>query len=420
MVKLLDGRALADKIKHRLSKQAESFPLKPGVAYLAFGEDPASVKYISAVQKACREVGFFFQMEKFPIDISPGEFLRRLEEFNRHQEIHGILIQAPFPPQLNPQEVCKKISPQKDLDGIHPLNQGFLYSDAPVFIPCTAKAVLYLLKEHDIKMAGRFVVIIGRSLAVGKPLAHLFLHENATVTVCHRKTVEIKRMTRMADILVVSAGSPRLVERDWVSSGAAVIDVGIHAADGKLVGDVDASSVSETASWLSPVPGGVGPVTTACLLENAFQAFQQLNPSIFSADKGKKEGEMRKSLMLDGKMNPLNQVFENKGDERRQYRRLNHHLEVRYYISANSTPIKVYTEDISVGGIRVKNPFPINEHYQFPMRITLKPETNLTVKAIVKVAWQKPTNSEWSIGLEFIHIEDSDRKIIQDFIEEAQ
>jgi methylenetetrahydrofolate dehydrogenase (NADP+)/methenyltetrahydrofolate cyclohydrolase len=299
VAKELNGRYLAQKIKSQLAEKVGSLPLKPGLAYLAFGEDEASAQYLSAVQKACREVGFFFLSEKFPEDVSIEDFLNRLAELNSSQEIHGILIQSQFPRQLNFRRICQEISPQKDVDGIHPFNQGLLFSDSPVFIPCTAKAVWYLLKENGIKISGKSVVILGRSLSVGKPLAVLLLRENATLTICHKQTVNLKDVSRTADILIVSTGSPGLVKQDWVSPEAVVIDVGIHVVKGKVVGDVDTAAVFEKASWITPVPGGVGPVTTACLLENTFHAFQQLNLKLLQLDFSKKAGRCEEIYKLD-------------------------------------------------------------------------------------------------------------------------
>lgn len=276
--RVLDGRKLAEKIRKQLAEkiaQAKKISgLTPGLAYLLVDNDPISKIYVAGKTRACKEVGIFSITETFPSTIQEQELLQKIELLNDQENIHGIIVQLPLPPHLKTDRIMEKINPGKDVDSFHPFNRGLLFASHAPFTPCTPKGIILLLKENGIPLEGKHVVILGRSLVVGRPLAMMLLNENATVTICHQKTQNLEKITQSADILVAAIGKPEFVGKNHIKPGTVVVDVGISRIGGKLVGDVKHDEVAEIASAISPVPGGVGPMTVAMLLENAFLAFQ--------------------------------------------------------------------------------------------------------------------------------------------------
>ena len=284
---LIDGRAIAKRVRDdvavRISKLAAK-GVKPGLAVVLVGDDPASAIYVGAKAKACQEAGMHSITVRLPADTSEEDLLARIGHVNADPAIHGILIQMPLPKQINPDAVICRVDPRKDVDGFHPVNAGKLLAGDPNgFVPCTPAGIQVLLRESGVRTPGKTCVVIGRSNIVGKPMAALLMqdndHANCTVTVCHRHTVDLKAHARAADILIVAAGRPRMVTADIVKPGAVVIDVGMNrvpdsTAKGgtRLVGDVDFESVRQVASKITPVPGGVGPMTIAMLMSNSVRA----------------------------------------------------------------------------------------------------------------------------------------------------
>ncbi len=276
---LLDGKDLAQKIRADLAEKAAKLAEKtgrpPGLAAVLVGDDPASQVYVSKKHQACQEAGFHSELIQLSDSISQDELLKRVRDLNRSVAIDGILVQLPLPKGIDENAVLEAVLPEKDVDGFHPLNQGKLMLGLDGFVAATPKGVVRLLLENGVKLSGKHVVIVGRSTIVGKPLALLMLRENATVTVCHSKTKHLEKMTSQADILVAAVGKAGLITADHVKDGAVVVDVGTNRVNGKLKGDVDFDAVSQKASWISPVPGGVGPMTIAMLLENTFESYEK-------------------------------------------------------------------------------------------------------------------------------------------------
>jgi len=284
---LIDGRAIAQKVRAEVAERAKKLiaqGLRPGLAVVMVGDDPASAVYTSSKAKAAEEAGMYSLNLRLPADTTQADLLSRIDELNSDFKIHGILVQMPLPKQIDPDTVIRRIDPAKDVDGFHPVNVGkMLVGERDGFIPCTPAGIQMLLKESGVKTPGKNCVVIGRSNIVGKPMAALMMQDNenanCTVTVCHRHTADLKSHTRTADILIVAAGRPRIVTGDMVKPGAVVIDVGTNrVADPKsksgtkLQGDVDFDSVREVASKITPVPGGVGPMTIAMLMSNTVRA----------------------------------------------------------------------------------------------------------------------------------------------------
>ena len=284
---LIDGRAIAKKVRAEVAERAKGLVergVRPGLAVVLVGDDPASAVYVSAKGKATEEAGMYSLTVRLDADTSQEELLSRVDELNADPRIHGILVQMPLPKQIDPDAVIRAIDPAKDVDGFHPVNVGkMLVGELDGFIPCTPAGIQVLLKESGVKTPGKNCVVIGRSNIVGKPMAALMMQDrenaNCTVTVCHRHTRDLKAHALEADILIVAAGRPRIVTGDMVRRGAVVIDVGTNrVADPKarggtkLQGDVDFESVREVASKITPVPGGVGPMTIAMLMANTVRA----------------------------------------------------------------------------------------------------------------------------------------------------
>lgn len=280
---ILDGKALAKTIRHELKEQVSSFQtstgIQPGLAVILVGDNPASQVYVRNKGKACVEVGMKSVQHDLDASTSQEELIALIDTLNRDETIHGILVQLPLPDHINQHTVLERILPQKDVDGFHPVNVGLLSIGKDSLIPCTPCGVIEILKRANIEISGKQAVVIGRSNIVGKPMAQLLLRENATVTVCHSRTADLPAECRRADILIAATGQSKMVKRDWVKPGAAVIDVGIsfEERDGKYkqVGDIDKDEVMEVAGYLSPSPGGPGPMTIAMLLCNTLKAAQQ-------------------------------------------------------------------------------------------------------------------------------------------------
>ncbi len=273
----IDGKAISAEIRAELKEKTEAFAAargyRPGLAVIIVGEDPASQVYVRNKKRACEEVGFYSRGYELPASTSQEELLALIDTLNADPAIHGILVQLPLPKHLDESEVLLRIDPKKDVDAFHPYNVGKIMIGDYRFLPCTPAGVMALLERTGIEIAGKKCVVVGRSNIVGKPMAMLLLHANGTVTVCHSRTKELSSVTREADILVVAIGRADFITADMVKPGAVVIDVGMNRrADGKLTGDVDFAAVEPIASAITPVPGGVGPMTITMLLQNTLTA----------------------------------------------------------------------------------------------------------------------------------------------------
>ncbi|MEO8716832.1 MAG: bifunctional methylenetetrahydrofolate dehydrogenase/methenyltetrahydrofolate cyclohydrolase FolD [Burkholderiales bacterium] len=274
--KIIDGKALAAQLRAALKPAVEALAARgarPGLAAIVVGGNPASHVYLRNKVRACEETGVRSELHELPADAAEGAVLERIAALNADSQVHGILVQLPLPQGVDAERVLAAVAPEKDVDGFHAHNLGLLLRGRPRFVPCTPAGVMRLLEHAAVPLAGRHAVVIGRSSIVGKPLALLLLQKNATVTICHSKTGDLAALARAAEVLVAAAGEPRLVRADMVKPGACVVDVGIHRdADGKLIGDVDTAAVAQRAGWITPVPGGVGPMTVAMLVANTIRA----------------------------------------------------------------------------------------------------------------------------------------------------
>ena len=272
--KIIDGRKIAEKIIIGLKSKVKALKEKPGLALVLVGNNPASEIYVNFKEKTCREAGF--HCERFNLDkgASDTDLLKIVNHLNQKNEIHGILVQLPLPDGINENLIINSILAHKDVDGFTPTNLGSLVSGNQILAPATARAVMSLIESTGIGIAGKDAVVIGRSNIVGKPVAMMLLEKNATVTICHSRTKNLSEHTKKADVLVVAVGKPGLVTKEMVKPGAVVIDVGINRLDGKIVGDVDFENVKEIAGFITPVPGGVGPMTIAMLMENTLKAME--------------------------------------------------------------------------------------------------------------------------------------------------
>lgn len=280
MAKLIDGKELAKKIRMNLKNEVDELKnmgINPKLAVIMVGDDKASKVYVKNKSKACEEIGIEYEEFLMEDNISMEELLKLIENLNNRKDIHGILLQSPIPKNLQINEAFNKISYKKDVDGFNPINVGKLSIGEDCFISCTPFGVVKMLEEYNIETQGKNVVIIGRSNIVGKPLIQCMLQKNATVTVCHSKTENIKEITKNADILIAALGKAKFVTSDMVKDGAVIIDVGINRNDdGKIVGDVDFENVEKKASYITPVPGGVGPMTIAMLMTNVVKAAKNI------------------------------------------------------------------------------------------------------------------------------------------------
>lgn len=277
---LIDGKALSQAVRDKIAQEAAALlartGVKPGLAAILVGDDPASHLYVKNKQKACEAVGIYVADHKLPASTTQPDLLALIEKVNQDPRIHGILVQLPLPKQIDSKVVLNAVSPAKDADGFHPYNMGRLVEGSPLFEACTPKGVIKMIESTGIGIEGKRAVVVGRSNIVGKPVALMLLHRHATVTVCHSKTKDLPAVCREAEILVVAIGRPKFVTEDMVRDGAVVVDVGVNRTpDGKFVGDVDFDAVSRKAAWISPVPGGVGPMTIAMLLQNTLESAQR-------------------------------------------------------------------------------------------------------------------------------------------------
>lgn len=281
---IIDGKRIAAEIREELMKEVESLKevgCTPGLAVILVGENPASMSYVRSKEKACDKMGIHTETLRMGESVSQDDVLKAIEDFNSNPDFHGILVQLPLPQHMDDSRVIEAVSPDKDVDGFHPQNIGRMVLGEPKFVPATPAGIVELLRRAGIVLEGKDVVIVGRSNIVGKPLANLLMQRslNATVTVCHTRTKDLNSHTRTADILVAAAGSPQVITSDMVKEGAVVVDVGVNRVDDpqsergyRIVGDVDFDSVAKVASAITPVPGGVGPMTVTMLLKNTVQA----------------------------------------------------------------------------------------------------------------------------------------------------
>lgn len=275
---IIDGKAVSAATRAKLAEQTKELAkqgIVPGLAVILVGEDPASQTYVRNKSRACAELGYYSEEYLLPEKTTQQELLQLIDALNHNKKIHGILVQLPLPRHIDSDAVIAAIDATKDVDAFHPINVGKIMIGTYDFLPCTPAGVMELLKSSGIDAAGKHCVVIGRSNIVGKPQAMLLLHSNATVTICHSKTENLAEITRSADIVVAAVGRAKFVTADMIKEGAVVIDVGINRnAEGKLCGDVDFDAVAPKASWITPVPGGVGPMTITMLMKNTLRAAQ--------------------------------------------------------------------------------------------------------------------------------------------------
>ncbi len=277
VARLIDGKALAAQLRAGVAEDAARFRERhhraAGLHVVLVGEDPASVIYTRNKEKAAAKVGIAGQLHRLPEDVSEAALLEQVGALNADDAVDGLLVQLPLPDHIDPNRVVDAISPSKDVDGFHPMNTGLLSTGRPGLVACTPRGIMHLIAQTGLDLKGARAVIVGRSNIVGKPMAQLLLAQHATVTLCHSRTRDLPAVCRDADLLVVAVGQAQMVKGDWIKPGAVVIDVGTNRLEGrKLVGDVDTESAKEHAGWITPVPGGVGPMTITCLLENTLIA----------------------------------------------------------------------------------------------------------------------------------------------------
>ena len=283
MGSIIDGNKIAQDIRNEVRQSAISLKeqkgIVPGLAVVLVGEDSASQVYVGRKAKACAEVGFFSREYKLPAETDEEKLLKIIRKLNRDKLIHGILVQLPLPKHISTEKIIAAIDPHKDVDGFHPYNVGGLVTGSPLFIPCTPQGIMELIARTGIELKGKEAVVVGRSNIVGKPIALLLLAQHATVTICHSRTKNLPVVTRRADILIAAVGKAHMIKADMVKDGVIVIDVGVNRLEnGKLAGDVDFNEVAPKASFITPVPGGVGPMTIAMLMKNTLRAAQIQNP----------------------------------------------------------------------------------------------------------------------------------------------
>jgi methylenetetrahydrofolate dehydrogenase (NADP+)/methenyltetrahydrofolate cyclohydrolase len=278
-MQIIDGSALAKEIRQNVKVAVDALKkdeIVPGLAVVLVGDDPASHAYVKMKAKACKEVGFYSIVHEMPDSVSQEKIIETIEMMNKNPNIDGILVQLPLPSHIQTEKILEVIDPKKDVDGFHPYNSGRLFTKLESFVPCTPLGVMKMFEKYDIDVKGKDCVIVGASNIVGKPMAALMLNADATVTVCHIFTKDLKAHTKNADIVIVGVGKAGLITEDMVKEGAIVIDIGINKTDdGRLVGDVDYANVSKKCSYITPVPGGVGPMTIAMLLQNTLDAAKQ-------------------------------------------------------------------------------------------------------------------------------------------------
>ena len=277
---IIDGKkisaVLREKLKEKVSKLKSTYNAVPGLTVILVGEDPPSKIYVKNKEKSAIEVGINSEVIRYPDNVEEKVILNKIKELNKNDKVSGILVQLPLPKNINKKKVIETINPNKDVDGLHPMNVGNLSSGYDSMVPCTPLGCYLLIKDVEKDLNGKHAVVIGRSNLNGKPMTQLLLKENCTVTITHSKTKDLKAECKRADIIVAAVGRPKLVKADWVKKDAIVIDVGINKTDSGLVGDVDFDEVSKVAKAVIPVPGGVGPMTIACLLSNTVECFKKV------------------------------------------------------------------------------------------------------------------------------------------------
>ncbi|MDM5195194.1 bifunctional methylenetetrahydrofolate dehydrogenase/methenyltetrahydrofolate cyclohydrolase FolD [Bacillus hominis] len=273
---IIKGNEVAEKKRAQLKEEVVKLKeqgIVPGLAVILVGEDPASRSYVKGKEKGCEQVGIYSELIELPKTITEERLLAEIDRLNGDDRINGILVQLPLPKHIEEKAIIERISPEKDVDGFHPISVGRMMTGQDTFLPCTPHGILELVKETNLDISGKHVVVIGRSNIVGKPVGQLFLNENATVTYCHSKTQNIKELSKLADILIVAVGRPKIVTADYIKEGAVVIDVGVNRLEtGKLCGDVDFDNVLDVAGYITPVPKGVGPMTITMLLHNTVES----------------------------------------------------------------------------------------------------------------------------------------------------
>ncbi|MBT2660872.1 bifunctional methylenetetrahydrofolate dehydrogenase/methenyltetrahydrofolate cyclohydrolase FolD [Bacillus sp. ISL-45] len=273
---IIDGKEIAKKKKLEIADQVQELKkqgVTPGLAVILVGDNQASRTYVNSKQKTARELGMHNVLIEYPVSITEQELLAKIDELNKDEDIHGILVQLPLPKHISEKNLIEAISPEKDVDGFHPINIGRMMTGQDAFLPCTPYGVMVMMKEIEMDLSGKHVVVVGRSNIVGKPAGQLFLNENATVTYCHSRTKDLKEHTKQADVIVAAVGKADLITADHIKPGAVVIDVGMNRNDmGKLCGDVAYDEVKEKAGYITPVPGGVGPMTIAMLMYNTLKS----------------------------------------------------------------------------------------------------------------------------------------------------
>ncbi|GAA0482091.1 bifunctional methylenetetrahydrofolate dehydrogenase/methenyltetrahydrofolate cyclohydrolase FolD [Salinibacillus aidingensis] len=278
---IIYGSKIAEEIREKLKadvKELEKKNIHPGLTVVIVGDNPASKSYVKFKQRACEKAGIRSSVIELPEETTQGQLLQHVNQLNEDSSVHGILVQLPLPAQIDEKVIIESIAPEKDVDGFHPYNIGRLQTNQDAFVPCTPLGILEMIKKSNIPIKGKHVVVVGRSNIVGKPVGQLFLNENATVTYCHSATENLVHITRQADILIVAVGKAKMIGKDAVKEGAVVVDVGNnYLSDGSLAGDVDFESVKETASYITPVPKGVGPMTITMLLQNTLKAAKQIS-----------------------------------------------------------------------------------------------------------------------------------------------
>ena len=274
---LIDGKAIAAKIKEKAKHHCQNHHRKPRVVAIMLGENPAAESYLRMLERTCKSVDFEYTLSWFPDTLSDEALKAVIQTHNNDSNVDGIIVQMPLPPHISEEAIIMTIAPEKDLDGFHPMNAGRLFKGEKAKKPCTALAVVTILEELNIELSGKEVVVVGRSNIVGKPLAMMLLEKNATVTICHSKTQDLIKHTQRADVLIAAVGIPKFITKDMVSPKAIVIDVGMNEVEGFLIGDVDFEALEPYVHMITPVPGGVGPVTNAMLLLNLLEHYCEVD-----------------------------------------------------------------------------------------------------------------------------------------------
>jgi len=281
VAKIIDGKQIAQQLRNEMKEevtQLKQRKITPHLTVILIGDDPASHSYVNGKERASKEVGISSEIIKMPTETTESELIQTITTLNENEEVHGILVQLPLPEHINEQRIIEAIDPKKDVDGFHPTNIGRMIVRKKSFLPCTPYGIIKLLQFENIPIEGKHVVVIGRSNIVGKPMGQLLLNENATVTYCHSRTKDIRELTKQADIIIVAIGKANVIDASYIKEGAVVIDVGVNRTEsGILTGDVNFEAVKKLASFITPVPGGVGPMTITMLLRNTIKAAKGLN-----------------------------------------------------------------------------------------------------------------------------------------------